>query len=244
MNRGVRQGCILAPALFNVFLDHTLRIALDNNQSGVNIRYTLDGEVYVKEYDKETEIEEVLLALLYADDMAIVCDDAEALKRTVVKLEEVMHQWGLEVSAKKTEVLSVDRNDKQTPPDISLHGQPLKNVNEFKYLGTYFTSKPTAKTAKAKKQSSKKLEAKPGHRRKRKKATNSPKPRSFNQRNLDNRLAKANGAFYSLAAPLYRRKDIQLRYKLRVFKMAALPTLLYGSEIWSLKKDELSRLES
>ena len=26
--------------------------------------------------------------------------------------------------------------------------------------------------------------------------------------------------------------------------MAALPTLLYGSEIWSLKKDELSRLES
>ena len=49
----------MPPALFNVFLDHTLRIALDKNPSGVKIRYTLDGEVYVKEYDKETEIEEL-----------------------------------------------------------------------------------------------------------------------------------------------------------------------------------------
>ena len=240
VNRGVRQGCILAPALFNIFLDHVLRIALDRNPGGVKVRYTLDGEVYVKEYDEESEIEEVILSLLYADDMAIVCDDADSLNETVTKLDDVLQQWGLEMSAKKTEVLTVDRHESSSKPNIVIRNQPLKNVQEFKYLGTIFTSKPTSRPEQKEKPRQKTVPKK----RRGKARAKAPKPTSFQQKNLDNRLAKANAAFYSLAAPLYRRKDVRLCYKLKVFKMTALPTLLYGSEIWALKQDEIQRLES
>ena len=33
-------------------------------------------------------------------------------------------------------------------------------------------------------------------------------------------------------------------HKLKIFRMTALPTLLYGSEIWALTRDEILRLES
>ena len=141
--------------------------------------------------------------------MAIVCVNANDLQQTVVRLDEVMQTWGLEVSAKKTEVMSIDRHERAPKPDIIIRDRKLRNVQEFKYLGTYFTSTPTARPENKKKRKPKKEV----HSRKRKKtAKKTPKPTSFQQRNLDNRLAKANGAFYGLAAPLYRRNDIQLCY--------------------------------
>ena len=85
VNQGVRQGCIIAPALFNIFLDHVLRIALNESEGGVKSRYKVDGEINVRTLAEAEEIEELILSLLYADDMAIVCEDPQALKKIVVK---------------------------------------------------------------------------------------------------------------------------------------------------------------
>ena len=274
VNRGVRQGCILAPALFNIFLDHVLRIALDQSSGGVKVRYSIDGDVSVKTIERPNEVEELILSLLYADDMAIVCDDKDDLERTVVRLDEVLQRWCLDVSPEKTEVLTIDRHGRVGVPEIALRGHALENVDNFKYLGTYFTSLPLAKTAKQKKgkqQSAEqrpqkkvavaaaaqntevppdeeKVQSKPKQGKKRTSKTASADPRSkktsFLVKNLEHRIAKANGAFYAYAAPLYRRKDIRLRHKIAIFKMTAIPTLLDGSEIWSPSADEVQRLES
>ena len=140
VNKGVRQGCIIVPALVNLFLDHVLRIALKACTDGVKVRYTVNGEIRVRTFAEEGEIQELSLSLLYADDMAIVCEDVRTLERIVTGLDEVMFVWGLEVSSEKTEVLSVDRFSSTTPPDISLRGHRLKNVFKFNHRGPFFRS--------------------------------------------------------------------------------------------------------
>ena len=216
VNKGVRQGCIIAPALFNIFLDHVLRIALDECEGGVTVRYTIDGEVTLNNrVTRSDELEETILALLYADDMSITCDDASTLERIVCRLDEVFYEWGLVISQEKTEVLTIDRRDQMALPAISLRGEAIKQVDNFKYLGSFVTNKPTGR-----------------------------RKGSFLAKELESRMKKASDAFYRLAAPLYRRKDIPLRYKVRMYKTTALPVLLYGSETWSPNRDELRRLES
>jgi sorting nexin-29 len=217
VNKGVRQGCILAPALFNIFLDHVLRIALAGSDGGVTIQYAIDGNLPInKRVTSPDEIKETVLALLYADDMAIVCDDASALARIVRRLDSVLYEWGLVISQEKTELLSIDRHNRSEPPAIELRGQPIKSVDNFKYLGSIYTDKPTGKKNK----------------------------RSFLNTNLEHRIKKASGAFYRLAAPLYKRKDIPLRYKVQMYGTTALSVLLYGAEIWAPSVYELRRLEA
>ena len=74
---------------------------------------------------EEGEIEELILSLLYTDDMAIVCEDPWALERIVMRPDEVMSMWGLGKSPEETEELSVDRFSSTTPSDVSLRGHRL-----------------------------------------------------------------------------------------------------------------------
>ena len=215
----------------------------------MKIRFVINGEIKVRTVADPAEIEELVLSLLYADDMAIVCENSEDLEAIVTRLDEVLCQWGLEVSPEKTEVLSIDRFGRAEMPDIAIRGQKIKNVEKFKYLGTLFTRQPQASTPRRKKTEERK-EAKPQESLEKssvstqKKKRKTPKRTSFLTANLENRISKANSSFYSYAAPLYRRQDIHMKYKLKIFKMTAIPTLLYGSEVWAPTKDEIRRLES
>jgi len=210
VTNGVRQGCVLAPALFNIFLDHILRVALANSPDGITIRYTKNNPRITinNRVTRSEEFDELIRELEYADDMAIICDSAAGLSRLVIRLDQVTQAWGLCISQEKTKILTIDRTANAPTPNITLRGEQLECVDTFKYLGRNFTTTPTL------------------------------------DKEIATRIQSASTAFYKLAAPLYRRKEISLRNKLRVYKATVLPTLLYGSETWAPNRDHTRRLEA
>ena len=57
------------------------------------------------------------------------------------------------------------------------------------------------------------------------------------------RIAKASAMFGRIDNKFWRRLDISLDLKMRIFNACILPVLLYGCESWALKEEDARRLE-
>ena len=60
---------------------------------------------------------------------------------------------------------------------------------------------------------------------------------------IHNRIGQAAAAFASLKWCLWKRTNISIKTKTRLFRSLILPILLYGSETWTLLKQDLNKLE-
>ena len=58
------------------------------------------------------------------------------------------------------------------------------------------------------------------------------------------RIGLATSAFHSLANPVWNRREISLKTKMRLFRTLILTTLLYGCESWVLLQPDLNQLET
>jgi hypothetical protein len=113
---GVRQGCILAPDMFDVAMDRVVGRTVARAMPGADI-----GEATFTDFD-------------FADDVALLAQIYDLLASTLTIFEEEASELGLHVNWQKTKVQSLS-DFLPRPSDIMVEGEVVECVEGFNYLG-------------------------------------------------------------------------------------------------------------
>ena len=89
IGKGVRQGCMLSPCLFNSYAEYIMRNAgLDEGQAGIKIAGRNINN------------------LRYADDTSLMAESEEELKSLLMKVKEESEKVGLKLNIQKTKIMA------------------------------------------------------------------------------------------------------------------------------------------
>ena len=89
IGKGVHQGCILSPCLFNLYAEYITRnTRLEEAQAGIKIA---GGNIK---------------KLRYADDTTLMAESEEELKSLLMKLKEESEKVGLKLNIQKTKIMA------------------------------------------------------------------------------------------------------------------------------------------
>ena len=117
IGKGVRQGCILSPCLFNFYAEYIMRNAgLDDAQTGIKIyRRNLNN-------------------LRYADDTTHMAE-SEELKSLLMKVKEERQKVGLKLNIQKTKTMA------SSPITLwEIDGETVETASDFIFLGSKITA--------------------------------------------------------------------------------------------------------
>ena len=113
IGKGVRQGCILSPCLFNLYEEYIMRNAgLEEAQAGIKIsRRNINN-------------------LRYADDSTLTAESEEELKSLLMKVKEESEKVGLKLNIQKTKIMASSPNtswqiDGETVSDFLFGGSKI-----------------------------------------------------------------------------------------------------------------------
>ena len=118
IGKGVRQGCILSPCLFNLYAEYIMRNAgVDNAQAGIKIagRTPITSDM--------------------AHDTTFMAEREEELKSLLMKVKNKSEKAGLKLNIQKTKIMaSGPITSKQTD------GETMETVKDFIFLHSKITA--------------------------------------------------------------------------------------------------------
>ena len=118
IGKGVGQGCILSPCLFNLYADYIVRnTGLDEAQAGIKIARRI-------------------INLRYADDTTLMAESEEELKSLLMKAREESEKVGLKLNIQKAKIMA-------SGPITSwqIDGETVETVTDFIFfLGSKITA--------------------------------------------------------------------------------------------------------
>ena len=118
IGKGVRQGCILLPCLFNFYAEYIMRNpGLEEAQAGIKIA---GGNIS---------------NLRYADDTTLMAESEEELKSLLMKVKEESEKVGLKLNIQKTKIMA-------SGPITSwqIDGETVGKVRDFILGGSKITA--------------------------------------------------------------------------------------------------------
>ena len=118
VHKGVHQGCILSPCLFNFYAEYMMRNAgMEEAQAGIRIAGRNINN------------------LTYADDTTVMTESEEELKSLLMKVKEESEKVGLKFNIQKTKIMA--------PSPITsweIDGERVETLSDFIFLGSKITA--------------------------------------------------------------------------------------------------------
>ena len=118
IEKGLRQGCILSPCLFNFYAEYIMRnTGQEEAQAGIKIAGRNINN------------------LRYADDTTLMAESEEQLKSLLMKVKVESEKVGLKLNIQKTKSMA-------SGPITSwqIDGETMKTVTDFFFLGSKITA--------------------------------------------------------------------------------------------------------
>ena len=203
----LRQGCVLASLLFNIFFAAVINVASTRFKADKAI---LDASVHLRKKRGawgrgeatfgESVLATPLWGMLYADDAGVVSQSPEQLRKMTEVIVVVCAAFGLAVSEAKTEImcLRAKRMPESTATfSVEAAGQVYNLTNELVYLGgnRYHNTDLSIQ--------------------------------------VDRRIRNAWCSFRKYTLKLYDRPSAPREHKVRMLRAEVLETILYGCVTWS-----------
>ena len=116
---GVKQGDVLSPILFNLYINDLVK-----NLNETQTDPVVMGDISIN-------------SLLYADDIILLSSTESGLQKSLDELNKFCSSWKLDVNKEKSKVIIFNSNGKTHLNYFKINGVHIETVKTYCYLGNF-----------------------------------------------------------------------------------------------------------